>query len=174
MNRLVITTLVAVGVSALGAPVVSNALSYVSYPQSSFYYYDPYVYESPQASWCGSYYGSCQIGTQHTFAPYTYVNIDPYTYTNVGTYQYPAQTYTYPNQQSSNYSYPQYQGYSQPNYQSNYQPSYSQDYGYSSYPSYTPYYMSGGEYCYSGYGCYPLYVEDPHQWVYDQWTGTGY
>jgi hypothetical protein len=30
------------------------------------------------------------------------------------------------------------------------------------------------DYCYSGYGCYPLQVDDPHQWVYDAWTGTWY
>jgi len=29
-------------------------------------------------------------------------------------------------------------------------------------------------YMYSGYGCYPFYVADPHQWVYDYWTGTWY
>ena len=150
--------------AALVVPFASDAQSYSPY-------YDSWMYQNPQTSWCGSYYGSCQIGTQHTFAPYTYVNVDPYTYTNVGTYQYPAQTYTYPNQQSYNYSYPQYQGYRQGSYN---QPNYRQSYGYSSYPSYTPYYMSGDEYCYSGYGCYPFYVEDPHQWVYDSWTGTWY
>ena len=151
--------------AALVVPFASDAQSYSPY-------YDSWMYQNPQTSWCGSYYGSCQIGTQHTFAPYTYVNVDPYTYTNVGTYQYPAQTYTYPNQQSYNYSYPQYQtSYSQGSYN---QPNDRQSYGYSSYPSYTPYYMSGDEYCYSGYGCYPFYVEDPHQWVYDSWTGTWY
>ena len=67
------------------------------------------------------------------------------------------------------YSYPQYQS---DYYGDHYWPSPS--YGYESYPSYTPYYMSGGEYCYSGYGCYPFYVEDPHQWIYDRWTGTWY
>ena len=144
----------------LGAPIAVGAMSYV----------DPMMYYAPQTSWCGSY-GYCQIGTQHTFAPYTYVNVDPYIYTNVGTYQYPMQVYTYPNQQSYNYSYPQYQGYSQGSYN---QPNYGQSYGYSSYPAYTPYYMWGDEYGYSGYGCYPFYVEDPHQWVYDSWTGTWY
>jgi len=144
------------------APLISYAQTY--YPYSPTYSnYDSWMYQNPQVNWCGSYYGSCQIGIQHVFAPYTYVNVSPYTNVDLpgqGSYQYPTQTYTYPNQQAYNYSYPQYQsGYSQPTYyQSNYQPSYYQDYGNGNHPVYASSYMSGHEYCYSGYGCYPFYV----------------
>jgi len=135
----------------VGVPLFAEAFGYAGYPQA---------------------YG----GAPHVFAPYTYVN--NYPYGNAGTYQYPMQassySYTYP---SYMYSYPQYQtGYSQSGYyQPNYQPvSYSPNYGYGGYPAYASSYMSGDEYCYSGYGCYPFYVADPHQWVYDYWTGTWY
>ena len=113
------------------------------------------------AGGCSSYYNfnSCNSYT-HIFSPYTSVNAHyPISYQM----QYPTQ-------------------YQQP-YQMNYHPTYSyptysQDYSYPSYSynsnSYSYSYGSEDQYCYSGYGCYPFPVDDPHQWVYDSWTGTWY
>ena len=129
-----------------------------------------------------NYYG--WVGTQHAFSPYTYVNVGPYIntspYASAAAAAYPMQTssYMYSNQQMYGYSYPQYQNsYPSNYYQSEYyQPTYqSSYYDYSMNRPYTPRYQSPtGDYCYAGYGCYPLYVEDPHQWIYDSWTGTWY
>lgn len=92
--------------------------------------------------------------TEHNFMPYTYVNTMPYVNVNAASYA-SASSYSY----YPTYSYPQYS---------------QQKSGYQSAPTYVSEYRSNGEYCYSGYGCYPKPVKDPHQWVYDKWTGTWY
>ncbi len=114
----------------------------------------------------------------HVFAPNTYVNTSPYvnvdalqyTYQSSYAYSYPSYAYSYP---SYSYSYPSY-NYSYPTYQNNYYDTYS--YNYSGGNSYGSNYWwdDPNYYCYSGYGCYPMPVDDPHQWIYDHWTGNWY
>lgn len=163
--------------SSLFLPSVALAQYY--YPSSNYQ-----NYQMPQMYWCGTYYSYSPCASTnyayHNFSPYTNINTSPYvnvsapqyTYPTSYSYSYPSYSYSYPSYSYPSYTYPSYSynsydyydyWYSYPQYQSYSYPTYTYDYGYNSY-----------DYCYSGYGCYPNYVADPHQWIYDSWTGTWY
>ncbi len=175
MKKFLASTMM-IGALALVSPFPAYAQYYSSYPNN----YSYSNYQMPQMYWCGTYYSYSPCTgsgyTQHNFSPYTYINTSPYVnvsapYSYPGSYSYPSYSYSYPMYSSpyaqgyggTQYSYPSY-SYSYPTYM---YPTYYYDYGYNSYNSYDGY-------CYSGYGCYPMYVADPHQWLYDPWTGSWY
>lgn len=113
----------------------------------------------------------------HNFSPVTYINTSPYVSVNAPQYASASYAYSYP---SYNYSYPSYQysyptySYSYPSYQNYWYDSYSYNYSSGNSYSYDYWWNDPNDYCYSGYGCYPMQVDDPHQWIYDSWGGSWY
>lgn len=114
----------------------------------------------------------------HNFSPTTYINTSPYVSVNAPQYTYPSSnSYSYPySYQNYDYAYPSY-SYSYPTYYEYWYP-YETYQHYEYYPTYTHSYEYWWEdpydYCYSGYGCYPMPVDDPHQWLYDPWSMSWY
>ena len=158
----------------LAALVLSTALALPAAASA----YGSYGWYMPQMSWCGSYYayGGCPAYTSYNYSPYMYAN----SYASAGAYTDAGRSSAYAYARADSYApsyYPYYMTYqsSYPQYQMNYQQPYYQQYQTQNY--YQPSHQGNSyqdQYCYSGYGCYPMHVSDPHQWNYDPWTGTWY
>ena len=125
-------------------PIVVLVIGFMCAPVAAGAWYSPTVYQ-PQ------YYP-----VQYTYAPaYSYSANQP-------------GYYTYPSQQPYTYSYNYYPSYVQNSYDV-YPPTY-----YGGYPTGDAVPWLGGQMCYyPNYGRSPCNF-DPHQYIYDPWTGTWY